>query len=98
MNENTKYITFTPQATRKAKIVNVNPLSGAVAETLKLLCNSSYGYQIMDRSIHTITKYLNDEKTQKESNEPLFKGLNTVQKNLYQIELLELTIEHEEPI
>ena len=40
-----------------------NPLSGVVAETMKLLGNSSYGYQIMDRSKHTITKYLNDEKT-----------------------------------
>ena len=40
-----------------------NPLSGIVAETMKLSGNSSYGYQIMDRSKHTITKYLNDEKT-----------------------------------
>ena len=44
-----------------------NPLSGVVAETMKLLGNSSYGYQIMDRSRHTITKYLNDEKTHKAS-------------------------------
>ena len=49
-----------------------NPLSGVVAETMKLLGNSSYGYQIMDRSRHTITKYLNDEKTHKAINEPLF--------------------------
>ena len=33
-----------------------NPLSGVVAETMKLLGNSSYGYQIMDRSRHTMTK------------------------------------------
>ena len=38
-----------------------NPSSGVVAETMKLSGNSSYGYQIMDRSRHTITKYLNDE-------------------------------------
>ena len=31
-----------------------NPLSGVVAETMKLLGNSSYGYKIMDRSRHTI--------------------------------------------
>ena len=48
-----------------------NPLSGVVAETMKLLGNSSYGYQIMDRSRHTITKYLSDEKTHKATNEPL---------------------------
>ena len=41
-----------------------NPDSSVVAETIKLLGNSSYGYQIMDRSKHTEPKYLNDEKTQ----------------------------------
>ena len=35
-----------------------SPLLGAVAETMKLLGN---GYQIMDRSRHTITKYLKDK-------------------------------------
>ena len=77
---------------------DVNPLSGVVAETMKLLGNSSYGYQIMDRSRHTITKYLKDEKTHKANNEPLFKRLNTVEKDLYEVELLKSTIEHREPI
>ena len=45
-----------------------NPLSGVVAETMKLLGNSSYGYQIMDRSKHTITKYLGDKKNHKAIN------------------------------
>ena len=75
-----------------------NPLSGNVAETMELLGNSSFGYQIMDRSRHTITKYLNDEKTHKAINEPLFKRLNTVEKDLYKVELLKSTIEHREPI
>ena len=35
----------------------VNPNSSVVAETMKLLANSSYGYQIMDRSRHTLTKF-----------------------------------------
>ena len=65
---------------------------------MKFLGNSSYGYQIMDRSRHTITKYLNDEKTHKAINEPLFKRLNTVEKDLYEVELLKSTIEHREPI
>ena len=75
-----------------------NPLSGVVAETMKLLGNSLYGYQIMERSRDTITKYLNDEKTQKAINEPLFKRLNAVEKDLYEVELLKSTIEHREPI
>ena len=52
----------------------------------------------MDRSRHTITKYLNDEKTHKAINEPLFKRLNPVEKDLYEDELLKSTIEHREPI
>ena len=38
------------------------PNSSVVTESMKLLANSSYGYQILDRSRHTVTKYLNDEK------------------------------------
>ena len=78
-----------------------NPLSGVVAETMKLLGSSSYGYQIMDRSRHTITKYLNNEKTHKAIKELLFrriKRINTVEKDLYEVELLKSTIEHREPI
>ena len=53
----------------------------------------------MDRSRHTITKYLNDdEKTHKAINEQLLKSLNTVEKDLYEVELLKSTIEHREPI
>ena len=76
-----------------------NSLSGVVAKTLKLLGTSSHGYQIMDRCRHTITEYLNDEKTHKTINKPLFKRLNTVkQKDMYEVELLKSTIEHTEPI
>ena len=75
-------------------------LSGNVAETMKLLGNSSYGYRIMDSSRHTLTYiiYLNDEKTHNTINEPLFKRLNTVEKGFYEVELLKSTIEHREPI
>ena len=72
-----------------------NPHSGVVAETMKLLGKSSYGYQIMDRSRHTITKYLGDEKTYKAINEKFFKRLNVVKKDLYEVELLKSTIEQE---
>ena len=74
------------------------PSSGVVAENMKLLGNSAYDYQIMDRARHTITRHLNDEKTHKAINEPRFTRLNTVQKDLYKIELLKATIEHREPI
>ena len=75
-----------------------HPLFGVVAETMKLLGNSSYGYQIMDRSKHTMTKYLGDEKTHKAINNQFFMRLNIVAKDLYEVELVKSTIEHREPI
>ena len=47
---------------------------------MKLLDNSSYGYQIMDISTHKITKHPNDEKTHQAIDETLFQTLNTVEK------------------
>ena len=75
-----------------------NPLSGVVAETRKLLENSSYGYQIVDRSIHTMTKYLGDKKTHKAIKNQFFQRLNIVANDLYEVELVKPTIKHRKPI
>ena len=75
-----------------------NLLPGVVAETMKLLGNSSYGNQNMDRSRHSITKYLNNEKTHRAITEPLFKRLTTFEKDLCEVKLSKSTIEHREPI
>ena len=75
-----------------------NPNSSVVAETMKLLANSSYGYQIMDRSRHTVTKYLSDEKTHAAINSKLFKKLDHVNSSLNKVELAKAQIEHQEPI
>ena len=42
-----------------------NPLNGVVVERMKMLGNSFNKYQIMDRSKHTTTKYLANEKFHK---------------------------------
>ena len=55
-----------------------NANSSVVAETMKLLANRSYGYQIMDRSRHTVTKYLTDKKTDSVINSKMFKRLNHI--------------------
>ena len=52
----------------------------------------------MDRSRHTETKYLNDEKTHKAINGIFFKKLNNVSKELYEVELVKSKIERREPI
>ena len=65
---------------------------------MKLLANSSYGYQNMDRSQHTVTKYLTDEKTHAAISRKLFKKLDHVNKSLYEVELAKAQIEQKEPI
>ena len=72
--------------------------SSVVAETIKLLSNSSYGYQIMDRSRHTVTKHLNDEKTHGAINSNFFKSLDHINDQLYDVELTKAEIEHRETI
>ena len=75
-----------------------NPNSSVVAETMKLLANSSYGYQIMDRRRHTVTKYLTAEKTHAAINSKLFKKLDHVNYSLYEVVLVKSQIEHKEPM
>ena len=75
-----------------------NPNSSVVAETMKLLANSSYDYQIMDRRRQTVTKYCSDEKTHAAISSKLFKRLDHVNNSLYEVEVAKEQIEHEEPI
>ena len=65
---------------------------------MKLLANSSYGYQIMDRGRHAVTKYLTDKKTHAAINSKLFKKLDHVNNSLYEVEIAKAQIEHKEPI
>ena len=89
---------FVQSAVEARRQGDENPDSSVVAETMKLLANSSYGYQIMDRSRHTVTKYLNDGKTHSAITSKLFKRLNHITDQLYEVELVKPEIEHREPI
>ena len=64
-----------------------NPNSSVVAETVKLLANSSYGYQIMDRSQHRVTKSLSHEKTHGAIKKKMFKRLGYIKDELYEVQL-----------
>ena len=65
-----------------------NRISSVVAETMKLLTNRSYGYQIMDRSRHTVTKCLSDGKTNGAINNKSIKRLGCINDQLYEVELV----------
>ena len=88
---------FVPAAV-DARRGDENPNCSVVAETMKLLANSSYGYQIMDRSRHTVTKYLSDEKTYGTINTKLFKRLDYINDQFFEVELAKAEIEHREPV
>ena len=75
-----------------------NSNSNIVAETMKLLANSSNSYQFLDSSRHTVTKYLSDKKTRATFNSKLFKKLDHVNRALYEVKLVKTQIEHREPI
>ena len=92
------YNSFVKSAVDATNQVDENPNSSVVAETMKFLANSSYGYQIMHSSQHTVTKYLTDKKTHAAFKIKLFKKLDHVNKSLYEVELAKAQIEHKEPI
>ena len=52
----------------------------------------------MDGSRHTVTKFLSDEKTHGAINIKLFKRLDHINDQLYEVELTKAEIEHREPI
>ena len=101
-----RFVEYTPvkcfnkfvQSAVDARRGDENPNSSVVAESTKMLANGSYGYQIMDRSRHTVTKFLNDEKTHGAINTKLFKRLEHINDQLYEVELAKSEIEHREPI
>ena len=90
--------TFVQSAVNARREGDESPNPSVVAETMKLLANSSYGYKIMDRSRHTVTKYLSDEKTHGAINTKLFKRLDHIKDQLYEVELAKAEIEHRQPI
>ena len=75
-----------------------NRNSSAVAETMKLLANSSDDYQIMDLSGPTVATYLSDKKTHGAIKNKFVEILCLINDQLYQVELVKSKNEHKEPL
>ena len=95
---NKRFNSFVQSAEDARRQGDEKPNSSVVAETLKHLANSSYGYQIMSQSRHTVTEHLTDKKTHEPTNSKLFKKLDHVNNSLYEYELAKAQIEHKEPV
>ena len=59
-----------------------NPNSSVVTETMKLLTNSSYGYQFVDCNRLPVTSYMKEKKTPAEINKEVFKILGHINDQL----------------
>ena len=75
-----------------------NASSSVVAETMKLLANSSYDFQIMDRRPNTPKRYLSGKKTHGAINKEKFKRLGYINEQLYEVQLVKSEYQHKEPI
>ena len=89
---------FVQSAVNARREGDENPNSSVVAEKMKLIANSSHGYQNMDRSRHTVRKHLSDEKTHGAINKNFFKRLDYINDQLYEVEWAKAEIEHREPM
>ena len=85
---------FVQSAVNARREGDENPYSRVVAETMKLLANSSYRYQFMDRSRQTMTKYLSEEKTHEAIINKMFGRLGYINDQLAEVELVKFEIEH----
>ena len=78
---------FVQSAVDAGRQGNQNPNQIVVSEQNNVLASSSYGYQIMDRSLHSEKTYLNDKKTHSAVNSKHFEKLYHSNKALYATEL-----------
>ena len=76
---------------------NEIPFSSVVEETMMLLESSLYGYQILDRSRHTVIKNLKDEKTHAATKNKLFKKLKHLNKAILEVGFAKAEIEYKGP-
>ena len=69
-----------------------------VAETMKQIGNSSYGYQIIHRSRHTNTKYVKGSQLDNFIYNRFFKTIIELPEEIYEVEMSKSGIDHKEPI
>ena len=92
------FINFVQSGVNARREGDGNPKSSVVAERIDLFANSFYGYHIMDRSRHTFTSCLSEEKTLGIINEKMFKRFRFINEQLYKKELVQSDSEDKKPI
>ena len=70
----------------------------SLPDTMKLIGNSSYGKTITNKDMHTNVKVCNDEEASKYVNEPLFRDMDEIGQNLYEVSMAKKTIKQDLPL
>ena len=78
---------------------DIHPDKAIIADTWKLIGNSSYGSLIMDKEKHQEVLYLTSEgKAQQKVNDPRFRKLDDVTDELFELEMAKKTISLDLPV
>ena len=78
---------FAESAVKARREGDENSNSNVFAETMMLLVNSSYGYQIVDRSLYTVSIYLSDAKRHEAISSKTFECLDSQKDEVFEVNL-----------
>ena len=100
-------IEYTPQAcfkdfgekvSKARRQGDLNPDSAIIADTMKLLGNSGYGKTITNLDKHREILYCDDKEAPEKINEAQFRKLNTLDEDLYEVEMNKKKIKYNLPV
>ena len=77
---------------------DVDPSKSIIVDTMKLMGNSSYGKTITNKNKHRNVKVVDAVKGSGLVNEVLFRDLNPISENCYEVDLAKAKINHDLPI
>lgn len=90
---------FADMVTKARREGDEHPNKAIIADTMKLLGNSAYGSQILDKEKHMDVKYVvGERKARMKVNEPQFRKLSELEKDTYEIESAKKRINLDLPI
>ncbi|KAL9973270.1 hypothetical protein ACROYT_G019700 [Oculina patagonica] len=71
---------------------DVDPNKAIIADTMKLVGNSSYGKTINDQERHREVKFCEETKASRLINTPFFRGIDQIEGNTYEVQSCKKTI------
>ena len=89
---------FGEQVSQARREGDIDVDKAVLAETMKLLGNSGYGKTVTNKDRHRDVLYCDDKSTPAKVNEPLFRQLNPLSDDLYEIQMAKKMIKYDLPL